>query len=83
MAAVTRAGNTWDTTAGNKTVTATPAAGDLIVVIAATSGLAGGTISVTDNNSIDGGDTLDNFGGGTPISDNATLPAVLMGFGAT
>lgn len=51
MAAVTSAGSAWDTNAGNKTVTATPALGDLIVVIAGTSGLAGGTTSVTDNNS--------------------------------
>jgi len=49
MAAVTAAGTTWNTTAGNKTVVATPAVGDLIVVIAGTSGLAGGTTSVTDN----------------------------------
>ena len=49
MAAVTHAGTTFDTAAGNKTVTATPAYGDLIVVLAATSGLAGGTTAVTDN----------------------------------
>lgn len=49
MAAVTHAGATWNTTAGNKTVTATPAVGDLIVVVAGTSGLAGGTTAVTDN----------------------------------
>lgn len=51
MAAVTSAGSAWTTTAGNKTVTATPAVGDLIVVIAGTSGLSGGTISVSDNQS--------------------------------
>lgn len=51
MAAVTHAGTTWNTTAGNKTVAATPAVGDLIVVIAATSGIAGGTTNVSDNNS--------------------------------
>ena len=50
MAAFTSAGSSWTTTAGDKTVTATPAAADLIVVIAGTSGLAGGTTAVTDNN---------------------------------
>jgi hypothetical protein len=51
MAAVINAGTTWTTAANNKTVTATPAVGDLIVVIAASSGLAGGTTAVTDDNS--------------------------------
>lgn len=51
MAAVTFAGSTWDTNAGNKTVTATPAVGDLIVIVAATSGLAGGTTACSDDNS--------------------------------
>lgn len=51
MAAITHAGTTWNTTAGNKTVTATPAASDLIVVIAGTSGLAGGTTAVSDDQS--------------------------------
>lgn len=51
MATVTHAGTTWTTAAGNKTVTATPALNDLIVVVAATSGLAGGTTAVSDNNS--------------------------------
>lgn len=51
MATVTNAGSAWTTTAGDKTVTATPAVGDVIVVIAASSGLSGGTTAVTDNNS--------------------------------
>ncbi|HEY2674082.1 MAG TPA: hypothetical protein VGJ07_27420, partial [Rugosimonospora sp.] len=55
MATVTHATTAlWNTTAGtatNKNVTATPAANDLIVVIAASSGLTGGTTAVTDNNS--------------------------------
>ncbi|MGH9252759.1 MAG: hypothetical protein ACRD0W_25065, partial [Acidimicrobiales bacterium] len=51
MAAITHAGTTWNTTAGNKTVTATPAVDDLVVVIAASSGLAGGTTAVSDNQS--------------------------------
>lgn len=51
MATVTSAGSIWNTTAGSKTVTATPAVGDLIVVVASSSGLAGGTTAVTDDNS--------------------------------
>jgi hypothetical protein len=47
MAAVTLAGTTWDTNAGNKTVVATPAVGDLIIVIAPATGVA--TSVVTDN----------------------------------
>lgn len=42
---------TWNTTAGSKTVTATPAVDDLIVIVAGSSGLAGGTTAVTDDNS--------------------------------
>lgn len=51
MAAITSGGATWDTAAGNKTVTFTPAVGELLVVVAASSGLAGGTTAVTDDNS--------------------------------
>ena len=51
MATITTAGNTWDTNAGNKTVTATPAVGDLIVIVASSSGLAGGTTACSDDNS--------------------------------
>lgn len=52
MAAFTLGGTvTWNTTGGTTTVTTTPVLGDLIVVIAGTSGLAGGTTAVTDNNS--------------------------------
>lgn len=51
MASVTFLGVTFNTTAGNKTVTATPAVNDLIVIFACTSGLAGGTTSCTDDNS--------------------------------
>lgn len=51
MAVFTAAGNTWNTTAGSKTVTATPAVGDLIVIVAASSGLAGGTTACSDDNS--------------------------------
>lgn len=48
---VTFAGTTWNTVAGDKTVTATPAVNDLIVIVAATSGLAGGTTACSDDNS--------------------------------
>jgi len=49
MAAITHAATaTWTTTAGNKTNTATPALGDLIVVVAPATGVA--TSNVTDNN---------------------------------
>ena len=52
MAVVSVVGTpTWNTTAGNKTVTAAPVAGSLIVVVASSSGLAGGTTSVTDDQS--------------------------------
>lgn len=52
MATGTHAGGTWNTTSGNKTVVATPAASDLIVVVHGMSGWAGGDTSViTDNNS--------------------------------
>lgn len=52
MATGTDAGGTWNTTAGNKTVTATPASNDLIVVVHGMSGWASGDDSViTDNNS--------------------------------
>lgn len=51
MAAVALLGTvTWNTTGGNTTVTATPTAGDLIVVVAPSTGLTGGTTTVTDNN---------------------------------
>jgi hypothetical protein len=50
MAAFTSAGSAWTTTAGDKTVTATPVLADLIVVICGTSGISGGTTLVADNN---------------------------------
>ena len=49
MAAVTVPTPTWNTTGGNTTVVATPAVGDAVIVIAGTSGLAGGTTAVSDN----------------------------------
>lgn len=52
MATWTKAGETWNTTAGTKTVVATPALNDLIAVVAGASDMvAGDTITVSDNNS--------------------------------
>jgi hypothetical protein len=52
MAAITDAGGTWNTNAGNKTVTATPASSDLIVVVHGMSGwISGDDSTITDNNS--------------------------------
>lgn len=51
MATITHAATaTWSTTGGSTTNTHTPAVGDLLVVVAASSGLSGGTTAVTDNN---------------------------------
>ena len=53
MAAVAVLGTSvFDTNAGNKTITATPTAGDLIVIITAATGVTGpvGALSVSDNN---------------------------------
>lgn len=49
MSVTTSLGSTWNTTAGSKTVTAVPDAGSLIIIVAASSGLAGGTTSVSDD----------------------------------
>jgi hypothetical protein len=51
MAGITYLGATFTTTAGNKTFVATPAVGDLIVIITACTGLAPGATNVVDNNS--------------------------------
>lgn len=65
MATGTDAGGTWTTAAGNKTVTATPAASDLIVVVHGMSGWASGDNStITDNNS-DGLGTYTRLGSAT------------------
>lgn len=50
----TDAGGTWNTTAGNKTVVATPAANDLIVVVHGMSGWASGDTSVITDDNADG-----------------------------
>ena len=50
MAVISELGELWNTTAGNKTVTATPAVDDLVVVVAGASSMAvGDDISVSDN----------------------------------
>lgn len=67
----THAGSTWTTSAGNKTVIATPAANDLIVVVHGMSGWAAGdTSTIADTNSDGlgvytqiGGNPLSNAGG--------------------
>lgn len=51
MPAWTFGASTWNTTADSKTASLTPAVGDLLVVVAASSGLAGGTTAVSDDNS--------------------------------
>jgi hypothetical protein len=52
VAAVTTLGSSFTTTAGNKTVTATPAVGDLIVAVVANSGRTTAQApTITDNNS--------------------------------
>jgi hypothetical protein len=50
-ATVTVLGSIWNTTAGNKTVTATPAVGDLIVILSAATGLTSSTHPTDDNSS--------------------------------
>lgn len=66
MATIATLGTTvWSTTGGNATITATPTLADLIVIISGSTGLAGGTTSVTDNNS-------DNRGTYTQIQADAT-----------
>lgn len=66
----THAGSTWNTTAGTKTVVATPAAGDLIVVIHGMSDGAPGDDSVVTDNNSDGLGTYDRFGTSTTPMSN-------------
>jgi hypothetical protein len=69
MATGTDAGGTWNTTAGNKTVVATPAASDLIVVVHGMSGWASGDNSVVTDNNSDGLGTYTRYGTATaPLS---------------
>lgn len=69
MATGTDAGGTWDTNAGNKTVVATPAASDLIVVVHGMSGWASGDDSVVTDNNADGNGNYHRIGTATvPMS---------------
>ena len=69
MATGTDAGGTWNTTAGNKTVTATPTANDLIVVVHGMSGWASGDNSTITDNNAGGGGTYHRIGTATaPLS---------------
>lgn len=78
MATGTDAGGQWNTTAGNHTVTATPAVGDLIVVISGQSGWAATEVTtVTDNNS-DGLGTYTRYGDATtPLSQGGGTACAL------
>lgn len=49
MAAVTSLGNAWNTTTGSHTITATPAVGDMIIIVCGNSGIVT-TPTVSDNN---------------------------------
>src|SRR3990167_220813 len=66
MATVSELGETWNTTACNKTVTATPAVNDLIVVVHGISGAAGGDDTIiTDDQSGTYTQIVGSTGGGT------------------
>jgi hypothetical protein len=69
VATGTDAGGTWNTTAGNKTVVATPAVNDLIVVVHGMSGWASGDNSTITDNNADGLGTYHRIGTATvPMS---------------
>jgi len=69
MATGTDAGGTWNTNAGNKTVTATPAVDDLIVVVHGISTWASGDNSVITDNNPGGAGTYERLGTATaPLS---------------
>lgn len=81
MATGTDAGGTWDTAGDTtKTVVATPAVGDLIVVVHGISGWTGGDQStITDNNSGGGGAYTRIGNGSTPVSNGGgTLNAAFF-----
>jgi len=71
MAAVSLLGSLFNTTSGTHTVTATPAVGDLIVIIAANTGYTG-TVLPTDDNS-DGNGTYTLVNTNTKASGADTL----------
>ena len=76
MATGTHAGSTWNTTAGNKTVVATPAASDLIVVVHGMSGWVGGDTSVITDNNSDGLGVYTQIGG-NPLSNGGGTAGAL------
>jgi hypothetical protein len=81
MATGTDRGGTWTTTAGNKTVVATPAVNDLPVVVAGMSGWASGDdITLADNNS-DGLGAYTKLGTATvPLSNGGGTACALWFF---
>jgi len=81
MATVSELGETWNTTAGNKTVVATPAVNDLIVIVAGMSGWASGDdITLADNNA-DGLGAYTKFGTATvPLSTGGGTACALWFF---
>lgn len=76
MAVGTHAGSTWNTTAGNKAVVATPALNDLIVVVHGMSGFAGGDTSVLSDNNADGLGTYTQIGANPLSSGGGTAGAL-------
>jgi len=81
VATGTDRGGTWNTTAGNKTVVATPAVNDLPVVVAGMSGWASADdIAMADNNS-DGLGTYSKLGSATvPLSNGGGTACALWFF---
>jgi hypothetical protein len=78
MATGTDAGGTWNTTAGNKTVVATPALNDLIVVVHGMSGWASGDDSTITDNNAGGGGTYHKIGTATtPLSNGGGTAGAL------
>jgi hypothetical protein len=78
MAVGTDAGGTWNTTAGNKTVVATPALNDLIVVMHGMSGWVSGDDSVVTDNNADGLGTYHRLGTATvPLSNGGGTAGAL------
>lgn len=78
MATGTDAGGTWNTTAGNKTVVATPAASDLIVVVHGMSTWASADNSVVTDNNADGLGTYHRIGSATaPMSEGGGTTGAL------
>jgi hypothetical protein len=73
LATVSELGETWNTTAGNKTVAATPAVDDLIVVVHGMSGFAGGDTSVITD---DQGGTYTQIGANPLSSGGGTACAL-------